>query len=737
MTTSKRPEQAPFDARPGSAGASDAAIGSDLSGVSRRDFLKVFGTGITIFFTVDGLLAFQEPARLSQGRGGYPSDFNAYLHIAPDGRVHCFTGKVELGQGSMTALPQLIAEELDVPLEKVDITLGDTDLCPTDMGTFGSLTIRQFGPPFRAAAAEARVVLMQLAAERLQVPVERLKTENGAVVDASRPASRVTYGELTKGQKIERHLDKPPQVKSPATFKVIGTSPARRDIGDKVSGKARYAGDIILPGMLHAKIVRPPAHGAKLRSVDTAAAENVEGVQIVRDGDLIAALHRYPDEAERARDAIKALWERPPAATVDDVSVFEHLVKDAPAPRPGPAGGDLAEGARASASVFESTFLNAYVAHAPIETHAATVSIENGRATVWASTQAPFGVKREVAQALGFKPEQVHVVMPPYVGGGFGGKTSAPQAAEAARLAKLTGKPVQVMWSRPEEFFFDTFRPAAVVKVKSGVDGSGKLTLWDFAVYAAGDRNAETFYDVPHHRTVTYGGWSGAQPPGYHPFGVGPWRAPSVNTNTFARESQMDVMAAKAGIDPVEFRRRNLSDKRMIRVLDAVAERFRWTPGKGPSGRGVGVALAIYSGSYVATMAEVSVNKTTGRVTVKRIVCAEEIGLIVNPEGARLQMEGSLTMGLGYALSEEVHFKGGQILETGFDTYEVPHFSWLPKIETILVNAPDLPASGGGEPPIVAVGAVIANAIFDATGARLYQLPMTPERVKAAVAKLT
>ncbi len=718
--------------------ARDALTGSDAaSGVTRRDFMKVFGAGITVFFTVDGLLAFQEPTRLPQGRGGYPSDFNAYLHVGVDGRVQCFTGKVELGQGAMTALPQLIAEELDVPLDKVDITLGDTDRCPTDMGTFGSLTIRMFGPPFRAAAAEARAVLVQIAAERLEVPIDRLKTEDGAVIDTSRPTVRVTYAELTQGKAIERHLEKPPAVKAPAAFKVIGKSVPRRDIGDKVTGKATYAGDIQLPGLLHAKLVRPPAHGAKLVSADTSQASGIEGVQVVHEGELIAALHKYPDVAERARDAIKARWEMPPA-TVDDVTIFDHLVRNAPRGQAvGTPAGDLAEGERRAASVFDSTFYNSYVAHAPLETHAATVNIEGDRIKVWASTQAPFGVRNQVAQALGVTQDRVHVVMPPYVGGGFGGKTSGPQAVEAARLAKITGKPVQVTWSRAEEFFYDTFRPAAVVKIKSGIEGAGRLVLWDFTVYAAGDRNADTFYDVPNQRTMAHGGWSGQQPAGYHPFGVGPWRAPSVNTNTFARESQMDIMAAKAGIDPVEFRRRNLSDKRMLRVLDAAAERFKWTPGKAPSGRGVGVALAIYSGSYVATMAEVAVNRSTGAVTVNRIVCAEEIGLVVNPEGTRLQMEGSLTMGLGYALSEEVHFKDGKVLDTGFDSYGITHFSWVPKIETIIIDAPELAASGGGEPPIVGVGAVIANAIFDATGARLYHLPMTAARVKEALKRIT
>ncbi|MGE5359582.1 MAG: molybdopterin cofactor-binding domain-containing protein [Bacteroidales bacterium] len=702
--------------------------------VNRRDFLKVFGAGITIFFTVDGLKAFQEPARLPAGRQGYPTDFNAYLRVQVDGRVACFAGKVELGQGSMTALPQLVAEELDVPLDKVDITLGDTDVCPWDMGTFGSLTIRQFGPVFRAAAAEARLILLALAAEKLQVPAEQLRTENGAVVAGTGTgAKRLTYAELAQGKAIERHLDKRPEIKKPVGLKVIGKSVPRRDITEKVAGKAKYAADIILPGMLHAKLVRPPAHGARLKSVDTSAAEKVSGAQVVRDGDMVAVVHQYPDEAERARDAVKAEWDVPPSS-LDDVTIFEHLVKDAPRGQLVHESGNLVDGERAAAATFDSTFLNSYVAHAPIELHAATASIEDGKATVWVSTQAPFTVKSQVMQALGLPGDKVRVITP-FVGGGFGGKTAGPQAVEAARLAKLTGKPVQVMWGRDEEFFYDTFRPAAVVKIKSGTSAAGKIVAWDFTVYAAGDRDARQFYDVPNQRTMAHGGWQGGQPAGYHPFGVGPWRAPSVNTNTFARESQIDIMAAKAGIDPVEFRRRNLVDPRMLRVLDAAAARFKWVPGKAPSGRGVGVSLAMYSGSYVATFAELAVNRSTGHVTVKRLVCAEEIGQIVNPEGATLQIEGSLTMGLGYALTEEVHFKGGNVLDRNFDSYLLPRFSWLPRIETILVPAPDQPASGGGEPPIVGVGAVIANAIFDATGARLYQLPMTPERIKAALAK--
>nr|NIM96704.1 molybdopterin-dependent oxidoreductase [candidate division Zixibacteria bacterium] len=356
--------------------------------------------------------------------------------------------------------------------------------------------------------------------------------------------------------------------------------------------------------------------------------------------------------------------------------------------------------------------------------------IEGDKVTVWASTQTPFRAKDEIAQVLGFPSKNVRVI-PPFVGGGFGGKTQNRQAVEAARLAKLTGKPVQVAWSRAEEFFYDTFRPAAVVKIKSGIKDSVKISLWDYTVYFAGERGSQQFYDIPHHRTASAGGgWRGT--PGSHPFGTGAWRAPANNTNTFARESQIDIMAIKAGIDPLEFRLKNLKDKRMIGVLTAAAEKFGWTKSKAKNGRGYGLSLGIDSGTYVAHMAEVEVDKK-GAVQVKRVVCAQDMGLVINPEGARMQMEGCITMGLGYALTEEIHFKGGEIFDLNFDTYEIPRFSWLPKIETVLIDAKDSPHQGGGEPAIICMGAVVANAIYDAVGARLFQLPMTPERIKEAL----
>jgi isoquinoline 1-oxidoreductase len=698
--------------------------------LSRREFLQSIGGGIIVFFFVGDSRDAEAQRRFGRGM---PEDFNAYLRIGEDGRVTCFTGKIEMGQGIITSLAQMLADELDVGLESVDMVMGDTSVCPWDMGTFGSMSTRFFGPPLRAAGAEARGVLIELAAEHLNVAKDRLQAKDGVISDKTQGSKRVTYGELAKGKTVERHLEEEAVQKTPSQFQVMGKSFNRVDSEEKVTGKAWYAGDVRLPGMLYAKLLRPPAHGARLSSVDTSAAEKREGVQVVRDGDLVAVLHKHPDEAEKALAQVKPQW-NVPEAEVDDESIFDHLMRRVPEGDEEESNGDIGSGETLADTVVEETYLNSYVAHATMETHTALARIEGNKATVWASTQTPFRLKEEVAEVLELSSENVRVITP-FVGGGFGGKSRNSQAVEAARLAKLTGKPVQVAWSRAEEFFYDSFRPAAVVKIKSGVADSGRIVLWDYGVYYAGGRGAEFFYDAPHYRTTVYGGWGGRGGANPHPFATGAWRAPSNNTNTFARELHMNIMAAKAGMDPVDFRLKNLKDERMIGVLKAVADKSGWVPSKTPSGRGLGVACGIDSETYVATVAEVEVDEETGNVQVKRVVCAQEMGIVINPEGAIIQVEGCVTMGLGYALTEEVRFKGGDVLDKNFDTYQLPRFSWVPKIETVLVKADDIPPKGGGEPAIIVMGGVLASAIFDATGARVLQLPMTPARVKAAVAR--
>ena len=696
--------------------------------MKRREFMKLAGGGVFVFFTIGEPRDWLEAQQRSGGRD-YPTDFNAYLRIAEDGKITGFAGKAELGQGTQTALAQIAAEELDVALDRVDMVMGDTALCPWDMGTFGSRSIKYFGPALRQAAAEAKAVLIELASEHLKIPAVQLATRDGFIHEKANPQNRISYGALAKGKMIERHLEPKPPVKPPAEYALVGRPADRKDAVLKATGKAQYAGDIRLPGMLYARILRPPVHGAKLKTIDVSGAEKSEGAKVIQDGDMIAVLHGSFDLAERALAKIKAEWDVPEPA-VDDESIYDHLVKVAPAGDVIEEKGNLEEGRKLAASVFEESYFTPYVAHAPVEPHTAAVKIEGDSATVWASTQRPFGLQEEVAQALGLPLEKVRVITP-FVGGGFGGKTRNRQAVEAARLTKLAGAPVQVAWSRSEEFFYDTFQPAAVVKIVSGLDAANKLVLWDYVIFFGGERTSQPFYDIPHYRILSRGSW-GRGGAGAHPFEVGAWRAPGSNTNTFARESHMDVMAAKAGLDPLEFRLVNLKDERMKKVLAAAADKFGWKPTKAPSGRGFGVACVNYLNTYVATMAEVGVEKS-GALGVKRVVCAQDMGRVINPDGARAQMEGCITMGLGYCLREEIHFRGGAIQDRNFDSYEIPRFSWLPKIETILVDNPGLEPQGGGEPPIVNMGAVVANAVFDVTGARLYRLPITAARLKAAL----
>ncbi len=697
--------------------------------LDRRDFIKLLGGGIIIFFTYDA------PDLLGQGRGrGAPLDLNAYLRIGEDGKVTVYSGKIEMGQGVQTSLAQEAADELGVGLESIEMIMGDTDLCPFDQGTFGSLSTRVFGQALRAAAAEARAILIEMASEQLKTPKAGLAVENGMVFVKSDKKNRVSFAQLAKGQKITRKLEGAAAMKPVSEFTIMGKSIPRHDALLKVTGKAQYAGDYRPQGMLYARILRPPAHGATLKKVDTSAAEKMPGVTVVNQDGLVAALASDPETAAKALEAIKADFEMPKTPATDNDTIFDHLLKAAPQGRESGLRGNLAEGEKASATLFEGKYTVAYGAHAPMETHTALAQIEGGKATVRIGTQGPFPNRQAIAQAIGFPLENVRVLTP-YVGGGFGGKNPAPQAVEAARLAKITGKPVQVAFTRAEEFFYDTFRPAGVVKIKSGIDAAGKICLWDYNVYSSGSRAAENFYDAPHSVIRAYGqgmGGSGS----LHAFGTGAWRAPGAPVNVFARESQIDIMAAKAKVDPLEFRLNNTSDKRMRSVLLAASERFGWKKAVSPSGRGFGIACGIDSETYVAEFIEIGYDKASGSVKVKRVVCAQDMGTVINPLGATMQMEGCITMGLGYTLTEDISFKGGQIFTTNFDTYELPRFSSLPQIETILVKNDELPPKGGGEPAIIAVGAAVANALFDLLGVRMYHLPMTPARVKKALAEV-
>jgi CO/xanthine dehydrogenase Mo-binding subunit len=709
---------------------------------SRRDFLKITGSGMGLLVIASVAGPFTLPAKAFQGGPPpFPKDLNAYLHVHPNGRVTCMVGKVELGAGEMTSLAQCLAEELDVSYDSVDMVMGDTELCPWDMGTFGSLCFNLYHTVLRGAAAEARSVLLLMASEQMRVPVEKLQVENGRISVIGSPKDGITYAELVKDKRIERHIEKVP-LKDPQKHKLIGTSPVRKDALAKVTGKAHYAADVGLPGTVYARVVRPPAFGATLKSIDTSAAEKF-GAKIVRDGDFIVVIHEKFDGVNKALSLVKADWARENTG-IDDETIYAHLQTFAPKLAVIKEQGSLAEGEKLVAAnmggMIERSYYNAYCYHSPIETHSVVGQMENGKLTIYASTQFPFGEQEGICKSLDMKPENVRIIAT-YVGGAFGGKSNSFQAClEIAKIAKLApGKPIMCVWDRAEDMYFTQHRPAAFIKIRSGLTKEGMLGYYEYNVFGAGQWGADTNYDIPNQKTSFVGSWAPFEPSpkGMQPLQVGPWRAPACNSNTFANECQIDEMAHLAGADPAEFRLKHLvTDKRQKRVLESAMKQFGYKPGtKLPAGQGIGVATGKLYNTYAAAIVQVAVDSKTGAVHVIRVVDAVDAGSIVNPVGASMQVEGCITMGIGSALTEEIHFKDGEVLDHNFDSYEIPHFSSIPKMEVVLVENREMPPLGIGEPPIVVIGPAIANAIFNAVGARVRHLPMTPTRVKAAMAK--
>ena len=692
----------------------------------RREFLKRLGGGIIIIFSFSelSLLTGCEPPKEGEER----PDFNAYLHIKEDGSVDCLTGKIEMGQGVITSLAQEIAEELEAPFKSINMVMGDTDLCPYDAGTWGSLTTRFEGPVIRAAAAEAREILIGLAAKELGVSEKQLEASEGFVFDKNDKSKKISYADLTKGQKIVQKLKKMPEMKKSKDFDIVGKSVISIDAVDKVTGKAAYSGDVKLPGMVYAAIVRPRVWGSKKVSVDASGLEKFEGAELVEEGDLVAVVHPDPEVAAKAAQQVKVEWDAP-ESKADTETIFKYFVDNITESEVVEEGGNLAAGREACDTIVEAEYHDGYKAHSPIEPHTATCYFEGDKLTMWASSQTPFGTREALAETFNMPKEKVHMKQI-FLGGGFGGKIYNPQAIEAAKIAKLSGKPVQLAFNRREEFMYDYFRPAAVVKSAAGVDSNGKLKLWEFDIYCAGSRGTglAQLYDIPNNRTRNF------NKDGIHPFSTGAWRAPGNNTTTFARESHIDATAHAAGIDPLEFRLNNIVNAEMKATLEMAADSFGWNKEK-PEGHGYGISLGWDAGTYVAMIAEVKVDKATGYVQPIRVVCAQDMSQVVNPHGAKVQTEGGITMGLGYALTEEVEFDWGRVITRNYDTYQFAKFSMTPKIECLFADKMDAAPQGGGEPAIVCVGGAIANAVFDACGARVNRQPITPERILAALGK--
>ena len=693
------------------------ALPVHLFAMDRRDFMRAIGGGIAVLLVAKEALALQESGGRPGMREDMPREINAWLHIAQDGGVTVFTGKVEIGQNIRTSLSQTVADELRVALDSIQMVMGDTQLTPFDMGTFGSRTTPQMGTQLRRVAAAARDVLVELAAKRWNVDAGQLVAANGKISERSGGRS-ISYAELAQGQSLARMMPAEDPV-TPATEWKIAGQPIRK-IGERdfVTGRHRYTPDLKLPGMLYGKIVRPSAFGATLASIDLSAAQGMPGVVVVHDGDFVGVA--APDDltSERAAAAIKTEWKTTPQPSSSDL--FEYLKKNAdenPAEenRYRHSTGSMSEGLTAAAHRVDASYDISYIAHCPLEPRAALAEWNGGKLTVWTGTQRPFAVREELAQAFHTSNDNVRVIVPD-TGAAYGGKHTGECAVEAARLAQAAKRPVHLLWTREEEFTWAYFRPAGVIEIKSGVSADGLLTAWEFHNYNSGAAAIATMYEVPNQVTEFH--------PVHAPLRQGSYRSLAAAANHFARESHMDDLAHAAGIEPLEFRMKNLKYARLRAVYEAAAKQFGWAGRKAAPGHGFGIAGGIEKGGHIATCAEVEVDRATREVRIVRVVEAFDCGAIVNPEGLRNTIAGAITMGIGGALYEAIEFDNGRILNPRFSEYRVARFKDEPKIEVVLVNRTDEPAFGAGETPIVGLAPAVGNAIFNAIGVRLRTMPM-------------
>ncbi|MGA8525509.1 MAG: molybdopterin cofactor-binding domain-containing protein, partial [Candidatus Sulfotelmatobacter sp.] len=642
-----------------------------------------------------------------------------------NGIVTVYTGKVEVGQNIRTSLSQAVAEELLVGVDKIQMVMGDTQLTPFDMGTFGSRTTPTMSPQLRKAASAARELLIGLAAAEWKVDRQRLIAADGKITDPQSKRS-VEYGALIKGQHLTQTIDAGDALLPATQWKVQGQSAGKVDGRDFVTGKHRYPIDRRLPGMLHGKILRPAAFGATLTSIDTHEAEQISGVTVVHDGNFVGVAAPSAEIATRAIAAIHAEWKSQPQPS--NKELFEYLKKTATAGND-PTGdesryevGSVEKALAAADHPLQQTYTVSYIAHAPLEPRVALAQWVGDKLTVWTGTQRPFGVRSELAEAFRIPEERVRVLMPD-TGSAYGGKHTGEAAIEAARLARAAKRPVKLVWTREEEFTWAYFRPAGVIEVTAGVAGDGAIAAWEFHNYNSGSAGIRTYYDVQNQRIEFHAAHS--------PLRQGSYRALAATANHFARESFMDELAHLVNLDPLEFRLKNLKNERLRAVFQAAAKKFGWGGAKA-AGHGFGMGGGFEKMGNVATCAEVAVDRTSRDVRVVRVVTAFECGAIVNPDNLRNQIEGSNIMGLGGALFEAIEFENGRVLNGRFSSYRVPRFSDVPALETVLLDRKDIPSAGAGECPMVGLAPAIGNAIFDATGVRLRSLPMVPNGLKAS-----
>jgi nicotinate dehydrogenase subunit B len=758
--------------------------------MKRRDFLKTSGALVVSF----GAASLVERAGLAQGPFGTrashidPSQLDSWIAIAADGRVTVYTGKCELGQGILTAQAQLAAEELSVPLDRVNVIMCDTDVCPDQGTTSGSQsTPTNFNERSLAlAAATAREALLKLASARLGVPVDRLTAADGVISALGDSSKRVTYGDLVAGRKLNVQLDPGVKRKAESAWAVLGKPARRLDMVAMATGTFEFVHNVRVRGMLHGAVVRPPSVGATLANVDESSVRGMPGmVKVVVKKNFVGVVCEKPWQAMQAARTLKATW-TPGPALPPQRDYYEYLrmqpSRDAFVVNSGDVEATLAK----ATNVVKATYVHPYQMHGSMGTSCAVADVQNGKATVWSPTQSAYGTRSCVAALLGLQPDDVRVVFTR--GAGCYGLNGADTVSlDAALLAQAVGKPVRVQLSRKDEMAWENYGYAYVIDQRAGVDGSGTIVGWDYEAWFP-SRGGRPGYDRP--GNVITGVLVGQEPqpfrpaqaaepagefrngsnaaPSYiagrvarkaggagtitservlthtvaSPFFTGPLRSPSRLQNTFAHECFLDEIAATVKADPVAYRLRHLGDARLV---SAAAKGAGWearpsprpNPARGGVATGRGMACVAYEGDngYVAMVAEIAVDQATGRIQPKRFVVAQDCGPISNPDGMRNQLEGGALQGLSRALGEEVTWDEHAITSVDWRTYHsLPLGIDAPLVESVLIDTHGVEAMGAGETAITIVAAALGNAIFDATGVRIREVPFTPDRIKRALA---
>lgn len=679
-----------------------------------------------------------------------------WLAILPDGTVVAYSGKVEVGTGVRTSLAQIVAEELEVPLARVQMVMGDTERTPDEGYTAGSMTIQTSGSQLREAAAEARLTLLERAAELLGAPLSELGIADGVVSVRGEPDRRIGYGELQGGRPFQRQVSEHPPVKPSEAYQLVGTDASRADLYGKFTGAASYIHDLRIPGMLHGRILRSTRPGTRLLSLDET---RVRDAQVVRLGNFVGVVAEREEQAVKAISQLEARFEEEDAEGLPtSETLFEWMrsqpTQDQIVTQAGDAPSMLAGAAKRVHAVYRQPFH----AHATIGPSCAVADFSERKLTVWCSSGGVYPLRGALADLMEMPKEEIHVI---YMegSGAYGHNGSEDVAADAAVLSRAAGRPVRVQWSRADEFAGEPKAAAMLMEATGGLDEEGRIMAWDYQVWSSshanrprhalgllaglelreqrphpsalffgGDRNAPIDYAVDHTRVTMH--WL-ADPP----LRTSSMRSLGGAGNTFANESFMDELAAAAESDPMDFRLRHLPDERAQATVLAAAKASGWgAPLAEGMGRGIAFARYENNQAYVAMVAEVEVDQASGAIAVRRVVVAHDCGLIINPDGVRNQIEGNVIQALSRALKEEVRFDRTGQATLAWEAYPILTFSEAPEIEIVLINRLDQPPLGAGEPATVTVAAAVANAVYAATGARLRQVPFTSERVQAALA---